>query len=72
MNRRAVNVIRAFLDGLTGAGLFRRLRYPGAPTEFIDTRSVDEILASGEFGEKLTRLLREHELSDRTSPQQER
>jgi hypothetical protein len=53
--------IRAFLDGFTGAGLFRRLDYPGAPTHLIDPRSVEEILASGELGEKLTRRLREHE-----------
>jgi hypothetical protein len=35
--------IRAFLDGFTGAGLFRRLDYPGAPTHLIDPRSVEEI-----------------------------
>jgi len=27
----------AFLDGVTGAGLFGWLRRPGAPTEFIDS-----------------------------------
>jgi hypothetical protein len=41
------------LQGLTGAGLFRRLNYPGAPTEFVDPRSPDEIFAE-------TPWLREH------------
>jgi hypothetical protein len=39
----------AFLDGATGAGLFGRLRWPGAPTELIDSRSVEEFVASGDF-----------------------
>jgi hypothetical protein len=39
----------AFLDGVTGAGLFGKLRWPGAPTELIDSRTVDEFLASGDF-----------------------
>ena len=30
--------LQAFLDGLTGAGFFGRLRWPGAPTELIDSR----------------------------------
>jgi hypothetical protein len=46
---QARNIMRAFLHGLTGAGLFRRLDYPGAPTEFVDSRSLEEIRASGEF-----------------------
>jgi hypothetical protein len=36
----------AFLHGLTGAGLFHRLDYPGAPTEFIDSRSYEEFAES--------------------------
>ena len=40
---------KAFLDGFTGAGLFRRLRLPGAPTELIDSRGVAAIYNSGEF-----------------------
>jgi hypothetical protein len=39
----------SFLDGLTGAGLFGRLRRPGAPTEFVDSRSLEEIYTSGEI-----------------------
>jgi hypothetical protein len=39
----------AFLDGVTGAGLFGKLSWPGAPTEIIDSRSVEEFLASGDF-----------------------
>jgi hypothetical protein len=49
MDQQRANLVRAFLHGLTGAGLFRRLDYPGVPTEFVDSRSLDEILASGEF-----------------------
>jgi hypothetical protein len=37
----------------------------------IDPRSVEGVMQSGELGEKLPRLLREHELADRTSLQQE-
>jgi len=39
-----------FLDGL-GAGVFTRLRRPGAPDELIDSRSVEEFKLSGEFAE---------------------
>ena len=42
------NVALAFLHGLTGAGLFRRLDYPGAPTEFIDSRSYEEFAQSND------------------------
>jgi hypothetical protein len=45
------------LHGFDGAGLFRRLDYPGAPTEFVDSSSVEEIIASGEFEETCKRLL---------------
>ncbi|MFY9745575.1 MAG: hypothetical protein WA891_00695 [Acidobacteriaceae bacterium] len=48
-----VNIVRAFLHGVTGAGLFRRLDYPGAPAEFVDSRPLDEIYASGEFDRTL-------------------
>jgi len=60
VNQQTRNLIRAFLQGFTGAGLFRRLDYPGAPTHFVDPRSVDEILESGELGEELTTLVKEH------------
>jgi hypothetical protein len=60
MKERTRNIIQAFLDGLTGAGLFRKLNYPGAPTHMIDPRSVKEILESSDLGEKLTRLLTDH------------
>jgi hypothetical protein len=45
----ANNAFVAFMQGFTAAGLFGRLRRPGAPTEFIDSRSLDEYLESGEF-----------------------
>ena len=38
--------LEAFLDGITGAGLFGKLRWPGAPTEMIDSRTVPEFIAS--------------------------
>ena len=50
--------MRAFLQGFTGARLFRRLNYPGAPTEFVDSRSIDEIIASGEFDETCRNYLK--------------
>ena len=49
-------ILDAFLDGCTCAGLFGKLRRPGAPTELIDSRTVEEYLASGEFEETLSRL----------------
>ena len=49
----ASNGFIAFMQGMTGAGLFGKLRRPGAPTEFIDSRTVDEYLASGEFDRTL-------------------
>jgi hypothetical protein len=55
MKQQTVNIVRALLHGFTGAGLFRRLNYPGAPTEFVDSRSIDEIIASGEFDETCRR-----------------
>jgi hypothetical protein len=47
--RQRAHIFQAFLHGFTGAGLFRRLDYPGAPAEFIDSRSVQELVAAGEF-----------------------
>lgn len=32
----------SFLDGITGAALFGKLRIPGAPTVLVDERSPDE------------------------------
>lgn len=49
MNQQTRNFVKAMLQGMTGAGLFRKLDYPGAPEEFIDSRPLEEILASGEF-----------------------
>jgi hypothetical protein len=49
MKQQTANVVRAFLQGMTGAGLFRKLDYPGAPVEFVDSRPLEEIHASGEF-----------------------
>jgi len=54
-DRRTRIGLESFLDGFTGAGLFGKLRRPGAPTEFIDSRSVEEYRDSGEFEETLRR-----------------
>jgi hypothetical protein len=37
-----MSILQAFLDGVTGAGLFGKLDWPGAPTEFIDSRTPQE------------------------------
>ena len=49
MTAQTNNILRSFLQGVTGAGLFRRLDYPGAPKEFVDSRSLSQIQAGGEF-----------------------
>jgi hypothetical protein len=46
MNRQTNNIIRALLQGLTGAGLFRRLSYPGAPRYAVDPRPISQIAIS--------------------------
>jgi hypothetical protein len=48
--------VDSFLDGFTGAGLFGRLRRPGAPIEFVDSRPVIEVIASGEFDTNVRRF----------------
>jgi hypothetical protein len=48
MTVQSVNIVRAFLQGFTGAGLFRRLNYPGAPAHFVDPRSLAQLIAAGE------------------------
>jgi hypothetical protein len=62
----ASNGFIAFMQGVTGAGLFGKLRRPGAPTEFIDSRTVEEFIASGD----LERILSRHKLDipDRPAP----
>jgi hypothetical protein len=37
------NNLIAFFQAVTGAGLFGKLRRPGAPTEFIDSRASRSI-----------------------------
>jgi hypothetical protein len=51
----ALVFLEAMIQGFTGAGLFGRLRRPGAPTEFIDSRTPEEYIASGEFEATLRR-----------------
>jgi hypothetical protein len=55
----ASNGFIAFMQGVTGAGLFGKLRRPGAPTEFIDSRTVEEYLASGEFEASVERFTKQ-------------
>ena len=45
MNRQTNNILRALLQGFTGAGLFRRLVYPGAPTEFVSSSPFEVLQA---------------------------
>lgn len=51
-------MIDAFFDGLTGAGLFGRLRRPSAPTEYVDSRSLADMKRGGEFEAIGSRLRR--------------
>jgi hypothetical protein len=51
-----MTALDAMLDGLSGAGLFGRLRRPGAPTHLVDPRSLEELKASGEFDETVSRF----------------
>jgi hypothetical protein len=44
----ASNGFIAFMQGRHRCRIVRQLRRPGAPTEFIDSRTVEEYLASGE------------------------
>ena len=54
MKQQTANVVRAFLQGFTGAGRFRRLDFQGAPVEFVDSRPLDEVRASGEIAQTPT------------------
>lgn len=47
------DLFTAFFQGFTGAGLFGGASLPGAPTEFIDSRSLEEFHSTGEFEETL-------------------
>lgn len=49
MNQRTRNLIRAFLHGFTGAGLFRRLDYPGAPKNDADPGRVDAVRSEAQM-----------------------
>jgi hypothetical protein len=41
--RRTIWIVTdSFLDGISGAALFGKLRIPGAPTVLVDTRSPNE------------------------------
>ncbi len=61
-----IELLTAFFHGLTGAGLFGQARLPGAPIEFIDSRSLEEFYATGEFEENIQRYGKQ--LHDTTRP----
>lgn len=71
MNQKSRNILVAFLQGLTGAGLFRRLDYPGAPNEFVDSQSLEQIKASEEWTQ-LASLATVRGLGKTTSPIEQR
>ena len=56
MSRRFEIAFESFMDGLTGAGIFGRLRHPGAPSSLIDPRGLDEYMADGAFDAMLQRF----------------
>lgn len=58
----------AFLDGLTGAGLIGKLRWPGAPTHMIDPveHTPEEIAAAASL---LQRPVRKEGRSSHNEPQ---
>jgi hypothetical protein len=45
VSRNTSIVLKAFFDGITGAALFGKLRIPGSPTQFIDSRTAEEYKA---------------------------
>jgi hypothetical protein len=49
MKQQTGSRVRALLYGLSGAGLYPRLDSPGAPENFIDSSTLAEIKAKGEF-----------------------
>ena len=49
MNRLYNIFAESVLDGFNGAGLFGRLERPCAPSEMIDSRPVNEFLASDDW-----------------------
>jgi hypothetical protein len=52
-------MIRAILQGMTGAGLFRRLHYPGGTDEYIGTETAEEVRLTPEYqgwSQEITRL----------------
>lgn len=59
MSPKTANFIRAILQGMTGAGLYCRLRYPGQADVFMGTETADEV-RSGEFYRSLLAMKRKH------------
>jgi hypothetical protein len=56
MKEQTRNFIRAMLDGMTGVGLFRKLRIPGQADQYMGTQTAEEFIESGEFQATLDRL----------------
>lgn len=49
MKEQTRHSVPAPLHGMISVSLFRKLDYPGAPAEFIDLSTVEDIIASREF-----------------------
>lgn len=49
--------IRGILHGMTGAGLFHRVSYRDPDQEFIDSRPLQEVIDSGDFGRTLSAVV---------------
>ena len=56
MARSFSTLFDVFLDGFTGAGLTGKLRRPGAPTEFVDSSSVEDFKNDGEYASTVSRF----------------
>jgi hypothetical protein len=72
MNQQATNSVRALLQGFTGAGLFRRLTYPGAPSAFIDPHSADELRIHKELDNYFLHLYDGEAVSERNDAKSRR
>lgn len=59
MTPKTANFIRAILQGMTGAGLLRRLRFPGQADVFMGSETAEDV-RSGEFYQSLLAMKRKH------------
>jgi len=64
MNRLYEIFAESFLDGFSGAGLFGLLERPCAPGEVIDSRSVNEFIASDDWTSQAVLAIRRFSAGD--------